>query len=273
MVFFPASFSGKPRLFRFGVGGLLIFLVRWVISLFPTEIQFVIIRILGSGLMLVSLVVGGTAVYGHVTGKINLDDIETESSGELSAVARRQAEIKLQVRGPEYTSKVKELVAAQKPEWIVDSSEPLVLLITDKKSLLQVEWDIEEDVLNEMPEADSAKAIIADTPMNFEGELAALKEAGAYDSEMAKRRAQFAAATGAAAPAAAIPPLEEADKLLEAAKTAWQQGNIQGALASAENARKIRAQHLGANHPKVAQVDQMIAAARQKITASATTKP
>ncbi len=277
MMFMPGAFIGAPTRIRLSLFGIIAYFCLVIFSLFPDRFKLVVVRIVGSGMMLASLLLGGNLIYGTVTGKVDLDDRprratwgQPRNAAEATSnLVARQAEIRLQVRGPEYTTKVKELVAAQVPQWIVESDEPLVVRVTEKLTYLQVEWDLEEDVLDELPEADSAKIIVQESPKALIEEAAALKASGKFDTVMQERKARY----GGGAPAASVPPLEEADKLLEAAKAAWQQGNIQGALASAENARKIRAQHLGANHPKVAQVDQMIATARQKVAAPAATKP
>ncbi len=270
MIFLPVGFTGEPRRLRLSALGLILYIIQLVLSCLPDKIQHVIIR--GTGILCLGISIWLTLMVLDVTPKSEVESVISHGKGASSSVSWKYSQPddnkmdsdyiqRILSEGPAYTEKVRQIVSRQRSDWIIESPEPMVILITDRESYLQAQYVFRWALHNETPPEERASIILKNSPSMFETEKIQLKESGQLVGELNRRRKQYEQPTiNSSTPTSVVAPGEgrEIDHLLQQASARWRANDIDGALLFAQDALKIAEKTLGPNHPKTAEIANMV---------------
>jgi hypothetical protein len=267
------------------------------LEIFPSLVRTSIIRLVG-----VAVLLGTGYACLEKEGINPLTSDVSQISAQQSAIDPEsdpdytpEYRARVAQEGPAYTQGVINVVQAARPELYFYSTKPLNIEVIDPKRWVYTKFQFEWALLNNTPQQVRIDQILANADESLNSTEKNQKESGIYEAKREALRKQFepillaahhpAVSHPAAAqvqqqiapapntapvapasvqqqPAVNVGTLEQAESNLALATEKWQKGDIAGAIAHAEEAYKIRAVHLGENHPKTIEVAKMIQTAR-----------
>jgi outer membrane lipoprotein-sorting protein len=279
-IFFPQYFvvhEDSGGRIRFSVIGIVMMLLRVILGLFPIRFQRVILRLVGVLIIICGISFGYSTLSNYrqlgFGGGSSRQYTEEPSEQNRKLFEQEKEEMSdeyrqvLQQAGPAYTKKVETLVKkAKQSKWYIESPEVMQLVVVDRKTLMAMPYDFTWAIYNGTSEEERARIIIEDTDPMLEQLRKHLQEVGKFEEFYGKQVAKYPELAEAISSqdgttqqqAQSIPPLEEADKYLTTASALWKQGNKTESLEQAKAAWQIRNHHLGREHPKTKEVENMI---------------
>lgn len=290
-IFFPQYFvvhEDSGVRIRISVVGIVILLVRSILGLFPVGMQKGILRSVGVLIVIGSLLFGVSTISkyhgGIFRGFSSSSSAATgTSSGTNKSVEDYEEFFKgkddiddeyrqvLVNEGPAYTEKVLQLVSAKNPGWHIESPGLMMVTVVDRNSLISGQFDFTWAIYNGTSPEERAEIILEESGPAMVSIYNNLKASGEWDKYFENQKVKYPHLAKALVNRMAreeaqqtpqqsqsFPPLEVADDCLTKASAAWKQGKKTESLEQAKAAWQIRNHHLGREHPKTKEVENMI---------------